>query len=138
MAEQEKPTTLPSNNKGRPSILTDEMVMKAKSYLVPSYDLPTIEGLALELDISRDTLYDWEKKNEDFSYILSKLRLMQANKLIQKGVKGEYNAAIVKMMLTKHGYVEKSEQDLTTNGKDLAMPILVKFVGDDDSDDRNT
>ena len=98
---------------GRPTKITPELVEQAKRYLVPSFDLPTIEGLALELDVSRDILYDWEEKNDEFSYILSKLRLLQANKLIQKGVKGEYNSTIAKMMLTKHGYVEKTATDVT-------------------------
>lgn len=119
-------------NEGRPSKLTPELLEKAREYLKPTFELPTIEALALELDISRDTLYQWENEDKEFSYILGKLRLLQANKLIQKGVKGEYNAPIAKMLLTKHGYVEKSEQDLTTNGKEISLPVLVKFVGDDD------
>ena len=127
MTEQDKPTTQ-SNLKhagGRPTKLTPELTLKAYDYLKPNFDLPTIEGLALELDITRDTLYQWEKENEEFSYILGKLRLLQANKLIQKSITGQYNATISKMMLTKHGYVEKSETDVTSAGERIETNTIV-------------
>ena len=123
----------------RPTKLTEELLQKAKEHLatfdVSAYTLlPTIEGLALELQINRDTIYQWEKENDEFSDIVSEIREKQAQKLIQLSLAGKYNASIAKLILSgKHGYVEKSEQDLTTNGKDLIQPILVKFVGDDDT-----
>jgi len=140
MAEQET-TTQADNPKpfGRPTKLTAELIYKAREHVeafdVSTYTLlPTIEGLALELRISRDTVYEWEKENTDFSDIVTELRAKQANKLIQNSLAGKYNASIAKLILSgKHGYVEKSEQDLTTNGKDIIQPILVKFVGDDDT-----
>lgn len=84
--------------------------------------LPTIEGLANTLEVSRDSLYEWES-DKDFSDILEKLRQCQAEKLIQLGLQGRYNATIAKMMLSKHGYVEKSEVDNNING-------AVQFVND--------
>lgn len=101
---------------GRPSKLTAEITSAAFAWLkdqkAHKTDLPTIEGLALELNISRETLYQWEKENKDFSDILENLRQIQANKLIQKGLINEYNPTIAKMILSgKHGYVEKSEVD---------------------------
>jgi len=113
------------NEGGRPTKLTPEITERAYEYLEPSDQLPTIEGLAIELDITRDTLYQWEKENNEFSYILGKLRLLQANKLIQKSIKGEYNSTISKMMLTKHGYVEQSATDITSAGQRIETNTIV-------------
>ena len=145
MAEQET-TTQADNPKpfGRPTKLTAELINRAREH-VESFDvstytlLPTIEGLALELRISRDTIYEWEKENSDFSDIVTELRAKQANKLIQNSLAGKYNASIAKLILSgKHGYVEKNETDITSNGQTLA-PVLVQFVGDDDpTDNTNT
>jgi len=103
---------------GRPTILTEELIEQARQHLL-SFDisvgtlLPTIEGLALELHIHRDTLYAWEKQNKEFSDILEQMRQLQASKLIQNSILNRYNPTIAKMILSgKHGYVEKSEQDI--------------------------
>lgn len=124
----------------RPTILNDEMLNKARAYVqnVGDYSnplLPSIEGLAYHLDVARDTMYAWEKDNKQFSYILEKLRQVQATKLIDKGLNSQYNSTIAKLILSKHGYVEKQATDLTTNGKDLPSPILGgTSVSSDDSD----
>jgi len=76
--------------------------------------LPTLEGLALELGIHRDTLYDWEKKYPQFSDILERLRAEQAVKLLNSGLSGDYNSAITKVLLIKHGYHDKQEIDQKT------------------------
>lgn len=106
---------------GRPTILTEELKEQARGYVEEegsymSSLLPSIEGLALRLGIHRDTLYAWEKEDEDFSDILERLRQSQAKKLMDKGLAGQYNSTIAKLLLSKHGYVEKSEQDITTGG----------------------
>ena len=52
--------------------------------------------------------------------------------LIAKGLKGEFNASITKLMLTKHGYTDK--QDVTTGGKELPTPIIpLNAIQRDDS-----
>ena len=84
--------------------------------------LPTIEGLANYLDTSRDTLYEWEKEKPEFSDILRKLRQEQADRLMNRGISGDYNSTIAKVLLTKHGYREGT--DVTTDGKELPSPIL--------------
>jgi hypothetical protein len=123
---------------GRPTKLTAAIVKAAAAYLKQASgdrtELPTIEGLALALKISRDTVYEWSKAPEegqgdsplrqDFSDIVSDLKNAQANKLMQNGLKGTYNATIAKLILSgKHGYVEKSEVDQTVSGN-------VSFVND--------
>jgi hypothetical protein len=110
---------------GRPTKLTSELIEEGWKYL-QNVDvsihtlLPTIEGLAIALHISRDTIYEWEKENEAFSDIVEELRVQQGQKLIQNALLGRYNATIAKLILSgKHGYVEKTETDITTGGNTL-------------------
>lgn len=130
MAKAAKATTTKAttNPKGRPTKLTKELVELARQYLVdtdtmsPVSLLPTFERLSIILGVSRETLYQWEKDNDDFSDILGRLRKSQADKLLQNGLLGRYNSTIAKLMLSKHGYVEKTEQDLRV--KEMPKPIL--------------
>lgn len=115
---------------GRPTDYEGELTInKVREYLDSCIDtekgngkldvkLPSIEGLAIYLDVSRECIYEWEKVHEEFSYILDKVRQKQAEKLLNKGLSGEYNSTIAKLILTKHGYVDK--QEITgKDGKDL-------------------
>jgi len=117
----------PKAKMGRPTKLTPQAIATAWEYLQVTGDisafqlLPTIEGLAEALDVTRETLYDWEKVNDDFSDIIKRLRQKQAQKLIQNSLVNKYNPLISKLLLSKHGYVERTEQD--TNIK-VVSPIL--------------
>lgn len=77
-------------------------------------NLPTIEGLALYLEISRSTLYLWQKEYKEFSDIIEVLQQKQAQVLINNGLSGNYNPTIAKVLLTKHGYTDKQEIDQKT------------------------
>lgn len=70
--------------------------------------LPSIEGLAAHLKVHRDTLYKWAEEYKEFSDILEQLRVVQAERLINNGLSGNYNPTITKLILSKHGYVEKN------------------------------
>lgn len=80
--------------------------------------IPTIEGCALYLGIHIDTIYDWEKKFEEFSEVIGELRRTQADRLINSGLSGDYNPVITKVLLSKHGYKEIKENEVY--GKDGA------------------
>lgn len=84
--------------------------------------IPTVEGLCLVLDIHKDTYYDWEKKYPEFSDYTDRLRKLQASRLVEGGLSGNYNPTIAKVLLTKHGYREGIDQ--TTNDKDMPTPII--------------
>lgn len=81
--------------------------------------IPTIEGLCLKLQINKSTLYDWEDKYQEFSHDIDKVRKSQAERLVNKGLSGEYNPTIAKVLLSKHGYTEKQEIDHTTKGESM-------------------
>lgn len=85
--------------------------------------IPTIEGLSLKLDISKDTLYAWKEKYPEFSYDIERVSKLQAERLIENGLNGNYNPTIAKVLLTKHGYREGIEQT-GKDGKDLPLTIF--------------
>ena len=70
----------------------------------------------------RDTIYEWAKQDPDFSDIVRRLMQSQADKLLQNGLAGRWNASITKLILSKHGYVEKQETDLRV--KEMPKPLL--------------
>lgn len=82
--------------------------------------IPTIEGLALKLDINKSTLYDWASKYPEFSNDIDKLRAIQADRLLNKGLSGDYNSTIAKVLLTKHGYREGTEHS-GVDGKAIVL-----------------
>lgn len=87
--------------------------------------LPTIEGLAYRLKISKDTIYQWEIIHPEFSYVINDLRAKQAERLVNNGLSGDYNAYISKALLAKHGYHDKQEIDHTTKGDKIeASPTI--------------
>ena len=84
-------------------------------------NLPSHVGLALYLDVRRETLYEWAKVHDEFSNILETILKAQERKLIEEGLSGTYNSNIAKLVLGKHGYHDK--QELTgKDGKDLIPP----------------
>lgn len=91
--------------------------------------LPTIEGLAYFLEVSRETIYDWEKNNQEFSDIIERLRTKQAMVLINNGISGLYNPTITKVLLTKHNYREGIE----STGKD-GKPLIPSSVDEMSND----
>lgn len=141
-----KPKNKPRKNKGgRPPIYNKQIISKAKEYLKSCKDeevqkvkqeneekgyvmyenvfnvkIPTKGGLAVALNIARDTLYDWASKYKEFSDIMERLGAEQEERLINNGLSGRYNSTLSKVLLSKHGYREGLEH----SGEDGA-PIKV-------------
>jgi len=83
--------------------------------------LPTIEGFARFIEVDKSTLYEWEENYEEFSYALDKIRQEQQQRLIDKGLSGDYSPIIAKLILSSnHGMKEKSETDITSGGQKIA------------------
>jgi len=113
---------------GRPSEYDPIFCEKVDDYLKTTgrlqTSLPTVEGFAVYLDISRDTLYEWAKKHKEFSDTLRSILTIQAKQLVDDGIYGgkEVNASIVKLLLmANHGMRER--KDLTSDDKQLPTPI---------------
>ena len=109
---------------GRPTKYSQELVDKAKSYLINFKSLgdmmPSVAGLACELDIGRNTLYDWaSQENNEFSNILARCNVLQERELLNNGLDGTFNPAITKLALGKHGYSDK--QDVKAAVKEMTQ-----------------
>jgi hypothetical protein len=113
---------------GRPTIYDPIFIEKVDDYLKTTgkeqTSLPTIEGFAIYLDVSRDSLYEWAKKYPEFSDTLKRIETIQKQQLIDDGIYGgkEVNASIVKLMLMNNHHM-KERTDQTTNDKELPTPI---------------
>ena len=82
-------------------------------------ELPTVEGLALKLDVNDDTLVEWAKIHDDFAEVFYKLKMSQKKELVNGGMYGgkEINVAMAIFLLkANHGLIETSRTELT--GKD--------------------
>jgi hypothetical protein len=99
---------------GRPSDYSEEKLEKAKDYVI-NHEIygdvvPTAVGLAEHLDQHLDTLYEWAKYEDrkEFSDTLRRVQQKQHSKLVNGGLSGVLNQTITKLMLSNHGYSEKS------------------------------
>lgn len=117
---------------GRPTYYSDETVRQAKEYLQNYKDhgdaVPSVAGLSIFLQRSRSTLYEWAKDadKKEFSDILDQINATQEKVALSNGLTGDFNSTIVKLLLGKHGYHEKVDQELTGKGGE---PIQWNLVG---------
>ena len=116
----------------RPTKYNQEIVDQSYQYIndyeLHGDEIPSIEGLAEVLGLHRDTLYDWARQeSKEFSDILGKLLQKQRKVLINKGLSNKFNSAITKLVLGKHGFHDKMDQDISS--KDGTMkPTVIELV----------
>ena len=127
---------------GRPSKYTEEILDKCQEYL-DTYEqegdvIPSHIGMFLFINVGKTTAYNWSDQSSDvyqpaFRDILAKGMDMQHQVLINKGHKNEHNAAITKLVLGKHGYHDKVDQDVTSKGEKVTNNfVIVPVRGKDD------
>tara|TARA_R110000782_G_scaffold11199_1_gene34345 strand:+ start:95 stop:496 length:402 start_codon:yes stop_codon:yes gene_type:complete len=131
-----------TNPVGRPTSLTPELLEKAWAYILMFTDketipedevIPSIEGLAIYVDVNRTTLYEWDKKeNTEFNNIMDTLRALQGRTLLNGSLTNKLNANISKAILSRHGYSEKSEtkQEVTHNINEEQKDQINKALSD--------
>jgi len=115
----------------RPTKYSDDIIKKSLDYLenYSNYGdlIPQIAGLALHLGVRRETLHQWAKEENkaQFSNIFEAVKGKQEKTLINGSLGGEFNPAISKMLLTKHGYSDKQEvsADVTSKGDKIQLPM---------------
>jgi len=118
---------------GRPTKYTKALLDKAREYLIEWKDqgdmIPSHEGMQEYIGLSSTCMYDWgrDETKEEFKAILDECLVKQRRELINKGLSGDFNSNITKLVLGKHGYHDK--QDL---GSDPNRPIeqnwTVEFI----------
>ena len=108
----------------RPTDYNAELLQKTKDYVDGGWKeagdaIPSVAGLADDLDIARSTIYLWasQEDKKEFSDILDKILSRQERTLLNKGLTNEFNSNIVKLALGKHGYKDQSEQEIKGNFK---------------------
>jgi len=117
---------------GRPTKYTKALIDKCYQYMDDYQGLgdviPSHVGLFIFIGISKTCAYDWQKEEDkkEFSAILDKLMIMQERALFNGGLSNNMNSAIVKLALGKHGYSEKSQQEIT--GKDGEPVSIIERV----------
>jgi len=85
--------------------------------------IPSIEGFAIFEDragnsVTVRTLENWANREPEFFRALEKIKMYQKNELINKGLSGDYNSAIAKLILSaNHGMREG--KDITSDGKQI-------------------
>ena len=116
----------------RPTKWSEEIEEKATRYII-DYQIygdmiPSIEGMAEHLELHRDTLYAWAKdKDKGFSDILGRCMQVQAKTLVNNGLNNTFNSAITKLVLGKHGYHDKMEQDIKSSDGTM-KPTIIELV----------
>ncbi len=113
----------------RPTKYSPELLAQAQDYL-ENYTtvIPSHRGLAYHLNIANSTMYAWEKEKgkEEFSEMLDKIMQLQFIELSDKGLTGDFNAAITKLVLTKHNYTDKVDQ--TSSDGSMTPPTTINLV----------
>ena len=102
-----------ASNKGRPKAYTDVEIMQQK---IESYfddcnknkEPYTITGLCLALDICRDTLLEYMKK-EDFSDTIKKAKLRVENYLEKHLITDSASTGIIFNLKNNFGWSDKQE-----------------------------
>ena len=115
---------------GQPTKYNEDTQAFADKYVNDGYidcgdAVPSVAGLASELGVKRQTLYNWAERHEQFFDTLDRLSSKQERTALSKGLTNDFNSTIVKLILANHGYSERSNIDHTTKGEALTMP---KFV----------
>lgn len=107
----------------RPTKYTPELIQKAKEYVEGGWEshqidsvesvIPSHEGLAFYLGISRTCMYDWAKDEDkqEFSDTLDEINAKQKMVLLMKGLKNEFNSNITKLALGNHGMHDQNKTE---------------------------
>ena len=123
---------MPRHPGGRPTDYTPEMLDLCRDYIDNCPDkVPMVVGLCKHINRASSTVYRWaeEEDKAEFKDILGEIKDLQHLKLINSGLDNEFNSAITKMMMTKHGYSEKIQQELSgPKGGAIENKYTVEFV----------
>jgi len=111
---------------GRPTDYNETIPLRTWAYLGEYESLgdavPSIAGLAVELGVPRQRIYDWAKANEEFQDIIDILLAVQERVLAGGSLKNKLNPTIAKLILTKHGYSDKQELDHRSGDGSMTPP----------------
>lgn len=118
-------------NECQPVVMTDKSTGKiltnSNGIPIVEYNPPTLTGLALHLGFeSRQSIYDYEKRNDEFSYSIKVARLKCENWAEKNMLAGNVAPAAGIFVLKNYGWRDDKGLDLTSGGDKL--PGKIEFV----------
>jgi hypothetical protein len=119
---------------GRPTKYSEQILIDTRNYIDNHLDfddlVPSIAGLSCAIDIAQSTIRDWatHEGKAVFSGMLGKILSKQERMLLSGGLSSSMNSTIVKLMLSKHDYSDKLEQDITSGGKKIENNFIITPV----------
>ena len=89
----------------RPTKYTQNMPEKVRAYIKKCPDaIPSIPGFTCIIGVCEKTIYNWKKNYPEFLQALRELHTAQHKELLNKGLTGQYNSTITKLILSSnHG-----------------------------------
>lgn len=101
---------------GQPTKYNEDMQVQADAYVESFMDdgqewVPTRAGLALKLGVTTPTLDNWKVSHPQFFVTLGRLKNLQEDLLLRRGLTNIYNPTITKLMLHNHGYADKTHTE---------------------------
>ena len=118
----------------RPSEYSEEKLDLARAYVDGGWEergdvVPTAVGLALAMEVATATVYNWATPEKpDFLEVFTRVAQIQHQGLVNRGLIGDFNPAITKMLLTKHGYSDKQEIDHQSSDGSMTPPTRIELV----------
>ena len=91
--------------------------------------IPSICGLAVVLEVTRQTVHNWRNGDcDEFGAAIDKLLSTQERVLMNKGLSGDFNSNITKLALGKHGYHDKVDNTLGAGEKPLETKHTIEII----------
>lgn len=95
---------------GRPTKYNEDKLAIARDYVAKT-DMPFIEELAGLLDVTSDTVRNWEERDEEFLLTIKKLEQKQKLALMKGGISKQFNNVMCIFLLkANHGLIEAEKQ----------------------------
>lgn len=92
-------------------------------------DLPTFEKFAVKIGVHRETLDNWKDEFDEFFDTYETCKNIQEDFLVQNGLLGFYPSNFAIFIAQNYtGLKQKTNTDITTNGKDLNPIIQVEIL----------
>ena len=111
-----------------------KVLLTTKGFPIVKYNPYTITGLALALGfVSRQSIYDYEDRNDQFSYIIKKARLRCENYIEKGTLSGTIPPAPGIFVLKNYGW--KDTQGIEHSGKITTDYSLIGIDADTNSEE---
>jgi len=124
---------------GRPFKFTPEEALERARWYLANYEqegdlVPTVAGLAVYMDCSKKILYNYQQHPDyaELIPVMDALMTKQHKLLTSGGLGGRFHPVVTRIMLSKHGDIERREVDnLSSDGSMSPIaPISAADVAD--------